>query len=131
MGKKFRKGVKLMKFCWTTLMVENLEDSIEFYSEVIGLKIQRKISQGANVEICFLGEGETKIELICDQEYASDSPGQGISIGFETESLDEFLGFLKEEEILVHSGPFSPNPNIKFLEILDPSGYRVQIVEKK
>ncbi|NLK62709.1 MAG: VOC family protein, partial [Fusobacteria bacterium] len=29
----------------------------------------------------------------------------------------------------VIKGPFSPNPNIKFLYINDPDGYEVQLVE--
>ncbi|HZK33611.1 MAG TPA: VOC family protein [Tissierellaceae bacterium] len=120
-----------MKYCWSTLRVRDLDESIRFYSEIIGLKIQRKINQGDDIEICFLGEGETKIELINDNEYNSDCTGEGISIGFEIESLDEFIDFLKEKSIKVHSGPFSPNPNIRFLYITDPNGYKVQIVEKK
>lgn len=119
-----------MKYIWTTLRVKDLDESIKFYSEVIGLKIQRKISQGEDIEICFLGEGETKIELICDNEYNSDCIGEGISIGFEVESLSGFIDFLKEKDIKIHSGPFSPNPKFRFLFITDPSGYNIQIVEK-
>lgn len=84
-----------MRYCWSTLRVKDLDESIKFYSEVIGLKIQRKINQGDDIEICFLGEGETKIELIYDNEYNSECTGEGISIGFEVDSLIEFIEFLK------------------------------------
>jgi lactoylglutathione lyase len=120
-----------MKYCWSTLRVKNLDDSIKFYSEVIGLKIQRKVSQGEDMEICFLGEGETKIELLYDGEYSSECTGEGISLGFQVESLDEFMDFLKENDIKVHSGPFSPSPKFSFLFLTDPSGYKVQVVEEK
>jgi len=121
----------MMKYCWSTLRVNNFEESLKFYSEIIGLKIQNKIGQRGDVEICFLGEGDTKIELIYDNEYNSDCTCEGISIGFEVESLDEFIEFLEEKRIKVHSGPFSPNPRFRFLFITDPSGYKIQIVEKK
>ena len=120
-----------MKYCWSTLRVKDLDESVKFYSEIIGLKIQKKFNQGDDIEICFLGEGETKIELIYDNEYNSECTGEGISIGFEVDSLIEFIEFLKEKGIKVHSGPFSPNPKFKFLFITDPSGYKVQVVEKK
>ena len=39
------------------------------------------------------------------------------------------LDFLKEREIEPSSGPFQPNPHIKFFFIEDPDGYSVQFVE--
>ena len=125
------KGGIILKYVWSTLRVKDLEESIRFYSEVIGLKIQRRISQGDEVEICFLGDGETKIELIYDNEFNNECTGEGISIGFEVESLNEFMDFLNEKRIEIHSGPFRPVPKFRFLFITDPSGYKVQVVEKR
>lgn len=120
-----------MKYVWSTLRVNDLDESIKFYSEIMGLKIQGRMSQGEDIEICFLGEGETKIELIYDNDFNGECTGEGISLGFEVESLEEFQDFLREKEIKVHSGPFSPNPKFSFLFILDPSGYKIQVVGKK
>jgi len=36
---------------------------------------------------------------------------------------------LKEKGIDIHSGPFQPNPDIKFFYLLDPNGLKVQLVE--
>ena len=52
-----------MKFCWSTLTVNNLEESLKFYQEIIGLPIDRRFKAGPGVEIAFLGDGETKLEL--------------------------------------------------------------------
>ncbi len=57
-----------MKFCWSTLKVKNLEESLKFYQEIVGLKINKRFNAGPGREIAFLGDGETKIELICDEE---------------------------------------------------------------
>lgn len=39
-----------MKFCWTTIRVKNLEESLKFYQEIVGLKLDKRFnaSQGLN-----------------------------------------------------------------------------------
>lgn len=118
-----------MKFCWSTINVKNLEESLKFYNEIIGLNVNRRFNAGPGVEIAFLGDGETKIELVCNEELKEVSFGQNISLGFEVKSLDEMITLLKEKGIDIKSGPFSPNPHIKFIYILDPNGLKIQIVE--
>lgn len=62
-----------MRFCWSTLNVKNLEKSVWFYKEIIGLEIVREFSAGPEVQIVFLGKGETKIELICDKKIETST----------------------------------------------------------
>ncbi|MBE3094449.1 MAG: VOC family protein [Actinobacteria bacterium] len=118
-----------MKFCWTTLTVNNLEESLKFYQEIIGLQLNRRFNAGSDLEIAFLGDGETKLELLCDKKSKKVNIGQDISLGFEVESVNKTLAQLKEKGIKIHSGPFQPNPNIKFFYLLDPNGLKVQMVE--
>ncbi len=80
----------------------------------MGLTIDRRVLAGPDTEIAFLGDGETKIELIHNKNTQSVTIGTDISLGFNTESLDRMTEFLKEKNIPIHSGPFQPNPHIKF-----------------
>ncbi|MBN7773491.1 VOC family protein [Clostridium aminobutyricum] len=118
-----------MKFCWSTLRVKNLEESIAFYTEIIGLEVARRFNGGPSKEIVFLGDSETKIELVCDGESRDTNVGKDISWGFETESLDKALELVKEKGIPVVSGPIQPNPHVKFFFIKDPDGMLIQLVE--
>lgn len=106
-----------------------MEKSIEFYTEIAGLKLDRRFNAGPDTEICFLGDGETKIELICDTDIRPDCLGEGISMGFEVESLESLKELLSNKGIDIHSGPFQPNPEIRFLYVKDPDGFNVQFVE--
>lgn len=117
-----------MKFCWSTLMVKNMEESLKFYKEIVGLEVNRRFNAGLGVEIAFLGDGETKIELICNEASNEVNFGQGISLGFEVDSLDEMMALVEEKGIDI-SGPFQPNPHIKFFYVLDPNGLKIQFVE--
>jgi lactoylglutathione lyase len=118
-----------MKFCWVTLSVADLEKSMDFYTKVVGLTVDRKVEPSPKMKIAFLGSGETKVELIYDQAGVKKGMGEGISIGFEVESIESFMKLLKERGIPVASGPHQPNPSIRFIYVLDPDGLRVQFVE--
>ncbi|MFW6267358.1 MAG: VOC family protein, partial [Halanaerobium sp.] len=39
-----------MSYLWTTIKVKNLEESIEFYQQIVGLKLQRKFEAGPERE---------------------------------------------------------------------------------
>lgn len=118
-----------MKFCWTTITVKNMEESLNFYENIVGLKCNKRFQAGKNMEIAFLGEGETHIELLCDKEKSDVNVGKDISLGFETESVDKMMKIINGRGIDVHSGPFQPNPHIKFFFVLDPNGLKIQFIE--
>ena len=112
-------------------MVKNMEESLKFYQEIVKLTLNRRFNAGPGVDIAFLGDEETKVELICNQAKANAeiNIGKDISWGFEVSSVDEMLTSLNEKGIQIHSGPFQPNPHTKFFYLLDPNGLMIQFVE--
>ncbi len=120
-----------MKFAHVTINVKDLEESVKFYQEVVGLPLVNRFPAGPNMEIVFLGEGETLVELIHDAANTDITIGKDISIGFAVDSLDDMMDFVKDKGIEIESGPFEPNPNTRFFFVLDPNGLRVQFIEQK
>lgn len=118
-----------MKLLWCTLTVKNMEESLKFYREITGLTIDRRFKAGPGMEIAFLGDGETKLELVCNEGKQDIKIGQDISLGFEVESVDKMIEQLKEKGIVISGGPFQPNPHIRFFYLLDPNGWKIQLVE--
>ncbi|MDW8802598.1 VOC family protein [Clostridium sp. A1-XYC3] len=118
-----------MKFCWSTLMVKNLEESLRFYRDIVGLNVDRRFNAGPGIEIVFLGDGETKIELICNEALKDVNYGHDISLGFEVNSVDEMMAYIKEKGMDIYGGPFQPNPHTRFFYVLDPNGLKIQFVE--
>lgn len=118
-----------MTFLWTTISVKNMEESLKFYQEIVGLPLKGRFGAGPGVEISFLGDDETKVELICNEKIENVNIGTDISLGFAVKSLDEKIAFLEGKGIKIHSGPFAPNPKTKFFFILDPNGLKIQFVE--
>ena len=120
-----------MKFCWTTINVTSMEESLAFYQEIVGLPLMRRFPAGPGMEIAFLGDGETQVELIASASTAEVKIGTDISLGFIIESLEDMLDFVQTKSIAVYSGPHQPNPQIRFFYILDPNGLKIQFVERK
>lgn len=122
-----------MSYLWTTIKVKNLEESIDFYETIVGLEVQRRFEAGPDREIAFLAaaEGETEIELINDQDKEEVNIGADISLGFEVDSVEAKMEFLKEKAVEIESGPIAPIPQIEFFYVLDPNGLKIQFVENK
>jgi lactoylglutathione lyase len=118
-----------MKFLHVTIPVKNLEESVAFYRDIVGLPIKRRLSGGPDKEIVFLGEGETQVELIFDVEYQDCPAGSGMSIGFETESAGELIASLQSRGVTLLSDIIQPSPSVRFFFVSDPNGVRVQFVE--
>ena len=119
-----------MSFCWVTIHVSDLEKSVSFYQDIIGLKVNRRMKPLPEIDIAFLGtDGTTEIELLHHDKKKNLTHGKDFSLGFTVDSLDETLEFLNSRNMPIHSGPFQPSPFIKFLYILDPDGLKIQFVE--
>jgi lactoylglutathione lyase len=119
-----------MKFLWTTIQVKDMEESLNFYQEVVGLNLVNRFNAGPEMEICFLGEDDTKLELICSKKINNFQPGNAVSLGFKVESLDEMINLVKDKGIEIKTGPVQPNPSLKYLIVLDPNGVKIQFAEQ-
>lgn len=119
-----------MKFLWTTLLVNNMDESLKFYKEIVGLKMANRFQAGPGMEISFLGEGETKVELICNENFKNLDAGNRVTLGFRVESLDEKINFIKDKGLSIITGPVQPNPTIKYFIIQDPNGVKIQFAEQ-
>jgi len=118
-----------MKFCWVTINVRNMEESLRFYENMVGLKVVRSMKSMPGTEIVFLGEGETQVELIRNEKNNAPEYGKDISLGFVTDSIEKEMERLKAAGVTALQGPFQPNPTIKFFYLTDPNGVKIQFVE--
>ncbi len=118
-----------MNLLWNTIHVNDLYESIKFYENVLGLKLSKKFNAGPN-QIAFLHAGNIQIELIQSDEDTNISHGQHISLGFSINSVDSTINELSKKGVNIYSGPFKPNPHVKFFFIKDPNGVLIQLVEQ-
>ena len=113
--------------CHVTVRTAKLNETVDFYQWLLGLPISRKLKTPFG-DIIFLGENETKFELIEDNK-ADRINAKGLTIGFMTDSLDEKIRMLDSRQI-PHSEILSPGPNIRFIFFTDLNGCEIQICEE-
>jgi lactoylglutathione lyase len=119
-----------VKFCWVTINVRNMDDSIAFYRDIAGLTMKRRLKSTPGAEIVFMGSGdETEIELIRRADVPHPWYGAGVSLGFAVESLEDHISFLRSQGINDIGGPITPDPSISFIYIDDPNGVRIQFLQ--
>ncbi|HHT21428.1 MAG TPA: VOC family protein [Tissierellia bacterium] len=109
-----------MNFLWTTLQVNDLDASLVFYRDRLGLELDTLFEGEAR--IAFLGRGETKLELL----EGAAKPSPTVSLGFQVEDLAAWRDKLSDYS---PSEMISPSPGLTFCFFVDPDGYLVQLVE--
>ena len=121
-----------MQFCHVTLAVKDLDASLRFYQDIVKLNLNKRLSVGADIEIALLGDA-AEIELICGSMGIyrdGERKGNGISIGFLTESLEGTIALLREKGYETDGNILSPNPSTSFFFAKDPDGYTVQFMKR-
>lgn len=120
-----------MQYLWTTITVNDMDESIAFYTDLLGLGVIERVSASPSIELGFRGNGtenETLIELLADSEGGPARFHECISIGFAVDSLDTMLETLGQKNITVHKGPIE-TPAARFFFIKDPNGLTIQFFE--
>lgn len=114
-----------MKVKYATIIVEDMEESIKFYTEVMGLEIDSQYDLGPAGTITLLkGEGETMVEII---KNPVDEPGL-FSIGMDVDDINTTVKELKSKGAKITMDPIPITVGtLAFLE--DPNGVRIALIQ--
>jgi len=118
-----------MKFGFSTITVNDMHESIEFYTTVLGLKELRSFSPNENIDIVFLTDGEIgKVELIKYKNKETQSCDcTNVSLGFCVADMDKAIEMLNSKGIaILHTQTSGP---MRFLFIKDPNGVSIELIE--
>jgi len=117
----------------TRYRVEDLERTVRFYTEVLGLREVRRHKSPRGSELVFLkADGsDEEIELCC---FPASGPVQVqpdlTHLAFEVDSLEEFGKHLEKLGMKFSDGPhMSQSGAIAFIDA--PEGYEVELIEMK
>jgi lactoylglutathione lyase len=127
-----------MRLLHTMLRVGDLDRSIEFYRNVLGMKLlRRKDYPDGKFTLAFVGYGDesanTVIELTYNWDTDSYDLGEGYGhIAIEVDDVYEAVDELRNRggKVIREAGPMNAGTTIiAFIE--DPDGYPIELIGRK
>ncbi|MBD0267790.1 lactoylglutathione lyase [Pseudanabaena sp. FACHB-2040] len=125
-----------MRLLHTMLRVGNLEESLKFYCDVLGMKLLRqKEYPGGQFTLAFVGYGDESDHAVIELTYnwGVDQYELGNAYGHIALGVDDIYGTC--EQIKAQGGKVTREPGpmkhgstvIAFVE--DPDGYKVELIQ--
>jgi len=123
-----------MRFLHTSITVRHLDESLRFYTEVLGLQPDgRRAIPENRAEIAFLRDPESgaRLELTCWEGKAEFEAGEQLDhLAFEVADLDAVLARVRALGVRVAKEPYrlaGGSGRIAFL--LDPNEVWIELIE--
>jgi len=125
-----------MRILHTSITVKNMEESIRFYRDIMGLELQSRREIPENkAEIAFLNERESdaQIELTYWKEKKDWNEGDELDhIAFAVSDMKEAMKRFKTQKVEIAMEPYSLKGSpTKIAFIKDPNGIWLEIIERK
>jgi lactoylglutathione lyase len=123
-----------MKFLHTSITVRHMEESLTFYTEVLGLQFERRRTIPENhAEIAFVRDPASgaRVELTHWEGKDQFEAGEQLDhLAFEVEDLDRFLMKVRTKGVRVVKEPYRlSGGSSRIAFILDPNDVWIELIE--
>lgn len=127
-----------MRILHTMLRVGDLEKSLEFYTQVLGMKLlRRKDYPDGQFTLAFVGYQDESEGTVLELTYNWDTSQYDLGEGFGHIAIEVDDAYLACEEtkkrggkVVREAGPMKHGTTvIAFVE--DPDGYKIEFIQKK
>ena len=125
--------MRVKKLLHTRMRVSDMQQTIDFYTSVLGLEVvERKTSpRGSHLAFLKVPNSEELIEL------ASFPPSGPVKVqedlvhlAFEVDNLDDTMKELADKQVKVTDGPTRSSSGSRFIFIDAPDGYEIELIER-
>jgi lactoylglutathione lyase len=125
--------MKVGRWLHTRLRVENLEKSVDFYRDVLGLKeVSRSTSPRGSTLVFLQPEAEGECLELCHYPKAGPVkvPADMMHLAFEVEDLEAFGRYTTAKGYPWSDGPTQTQDGEHFAFLDAPEGYEIEIMQK-
>ena len=125
--------MNVQKLLHTRMRVSDIDQTIAFYTKVLGLEVlERKVSpRGSHLAFLRVPNSEELIEL-CSFPASGPVNVQEdlVHLAFQVENLDATITALQQLGIRITDGPTTTSSGSRFIFIDAPDGYEVELIER-
>ena len=125
--------MKVKKLLHTRMRVSDMDETISFYTKVLGLEVmERKVSpRGSHLAFLKVPNSEELIEL-CSFPPSGPVTVQEdlVHLAFQVENLYDTIATLNTKGIPITDGPTRTSSGSRFIFINAPDGYEVELIER-
>ena len=125
--------MKVTKLLHTRMRVSDMDQTVNFYTNVLGLEVlERKVSpRGSHLAFLKVPNSEELIELT---SFPPSGPVKVqedlVHLAFQVDNLDDTIASLNAQGVKVTDGPTQSSSGSRFIFIDAPDGYEIELIER-
>ena len=125
--------MKVKKLLHTRMRVSDMDRTLTFYRDVLGLEVvEQKVSpRGSHLAFLAVPNSEELIELCSFPASGAVRVQEDlVHLAFEVEDLDRTIQELQAKGIPITDGPTRTSSGSRFIFIDAPDGYEVELIQR-
>jgi lactoylglutathione lyase len=125
--------MRVTKLLHTRMRVSDLDETIRFYTAVLGLEVLERKSSPRGSQLAFLKVPNSD-ELIELTSFPPSGPVRVqedlVHLAFQVESLEDTIHSLRANGVPITDGPTTTSSGSRFIFIDAPDGYEIELIER-
>jgi len=122
------------KLLHTRMRVNDIERTVKFYEQALGLTVSRRHTSPRGAQLVFLATPNSEEEIeICQMPAGAESvkvQPDLMHLAFAVDNLDAFAADLKKKGFALSDGPTKTGSGSIIAFIDAPEGYEIELIQK-
>ena len=122
------------KLLHTRMRLNDLERSVKFYEQALGLKVTRRHTSPRGAQLAFIATPNSEEEIELCQMPSGAEPVKVqpdlMHLAFEVEDLEKFAAELVKKGFALSDGPTKTGSGSVIAFIDAPEGYEIELIQR-
>ena len=122
----------IKKYLHTRFRVSDMDKSVYFYRDILGMKVVEQKTSPRGSKLVFLKFPDMDCELeLCSFTDSGNVhvPEDLVHLAFEVDDLERCIERLKVAGVLITEGPIESSNGTRFIFTEDPDKYEIELIQ--
>ena len=122
----------IKKYLHTRFRVSDMDKSVYFYRDILGMKVVEQKTSPRGSKLVFLKFPDMDCELeLCSFPDSGNVhvPEDLVHLAFEVDDLERCIERLKVAGVLITEGPIESSNGTRFIFTEDPDKYEIELIQ--